>query len=222
MHEVTVEQFRKFRQTYLKDLTAVDANRLPATLVTWFDAAAFCNWLSEQAGIPRDQWCYDPDATFSNGMRLMPDALQRTGYRLPTDAEWEYACRAGTATVRYFGDGDAYLSRYCRFADEISGVELLPVASLRPNAFGLFDTLGNAAEWCQESSYSVDESSGVITEPRQAEFVSTEEPWGRIIRGGSIYSTPPLMRAAERMAVRADTLLPSFGFRVARTLSVLE
>jgi formylglycine-generating enzyme required for sulfatase activity len=155
-------------------------------------------------------------------MRLLPDALQRTGYRLPTDAEWEYACRAGTATVRYFGDGVTYLSRYCRYAEDSSGVELLPVASLRPNSFGLFDTLGNAAEWCQESSYSADEFSGLITEPLQAEFVSTEEPWGRILRGGSIYSTPPLMRSAERLAARADTQLAAFGFRVARTLRVLE
>ena len=54
--------------------------------------------------------------------------------------------------------------------------------------------------------------------PAKAEFVSNEEPWGRLIRGGSIYSTPPLMRAAERMAVRADTVMISIGFRVARTL----
>jgi serine/threonine protein kinase/formylglycine-generating enzyme required for sulfatase activity len=218
MHEITVEQFRRFRSTYRKDLAAADTSQLPATQVTWYDAVEFCNWLSEQAGIPRDQWCYDPDATFGDGMRLVPDAVRRTGYRLPTEAEWEYACRAGTDTVRYFGEGDEHLSRYCRYAEEISGVELLPVASLRPNPFGLFDTLGNAAEWCQESSYSVDEFSGVITEPPQAEFVSNEEPWGRLIRGGSIYSTPPLMRAAERMAIRADTMMISIGFRVARTL----
>jgi formylglycine-generating enzyme required for sulfatase activity len=222
MHEITVEQFRRFRSTYRKDLPAADTSHLPATQVTWYDATAFCNWLSEQAGIPRDQWCYDPDATFGDGMRLVPDAVRRTGYRLPTEAEWEYACRAGTDTVRYFGEGDGHLSRYCRYAEEISGVELLPVASLRPNPFGLFDTLGNAAEWCQESSYSVEEFSGVITEPPQAEFVSNEEPWGRLIRGGSIYSTPPLMRAAERMAVRADTVMISIGFRVARTLVNVE
>lgn len=218
MHEITVEQFRKFRSTYRKDLAAADISQLPATQLTWYDATAFCNWLSEQAGIPREQWCYDPDVPFGDGMRLVPDALRRTGYRLPTEAEWEYACRAGTATVRYFGEGDGHLSRYCHYAEGISGVDLLPVGSLRPNPFGLFDTLGNAAEWCQESSYSVEAFSGVITEPPQADFVSNEEPWGRLIRGGSIYSTPPLMRAAERMAVRADTVLISIGFRVARTL----
>lgn len=222
MHEITVAQYRKFRSNYREELVIPDADDLPATLVTWYDAAAFCNWLSEQAGIPRDQWCYDPDSTPGDGMRLLPDALKRTGYRLPTDAEWEYACRAGTDTARYCGDGSAYLSRYCNFAESGVSGELIPVGSLRPNAFGLFDTLGNASEWCQESVYAVNQFSGVLTEPPQPEIVNNEEPWGRLIRGGSIYSTPPLIRAAERMASRPDTLLVSYGFRVARTLSSSE
>lgn len=219
MHEVTIAQFQAFRQSYREELAASREGDLPATSVTWYDAVAFCNWLSQQAGIPREQWCYDPDTTPGDGMKMLPDALSRTGYRLPTDAEWEYACRAGTTTSRYFGDGNTHLARYCRFADDLSDGSLLPAGSLRPNAFGLFDTLGNAAEWCQEVSYSVNTFSGVLTQPSQPEFVDNEEPWGRLIRGGSIYSTPPLLRAADRLAVRADTVLLSNGFRVARTLA---
>ena len=75
----------------------------PANIVTWYDAAAYCNWLSEQEGIPKTQWCYDPDQKFAEGMKLPADYLSRTGYRLPSEAEWEFACRAGTISSRYYG-----------------------------------------------------------------------------------------------------------------------
>ncbi len=106
----------------------------PVTQVTWNDAVQFCNWLSDQEKLKP---CYRQDA--KDGWILLASG---TGYRLPTEAEWEYACRAGTTTQFSFGDDPAMLDIYGWFNKNASG-SARAVGLKVANAFGLFDMHGN-------------------------------------------------------------------------------
>ena len=126
----------------------------PADKLSYFDAARFCNWLSEIEGIPPDQWCYVPGEAQGISV-LAPDYRRRRGYRLPTLAEWEFAARAGTTTDRYFGADSSHIDDYAWHRDNAPHPEqnfakayAASVGRLRPNDFGLFDMIGNMFEWC--------------------------------------------------------------------------
>jgi len=128
----------------------------PVTEIKWIDAVTYCRWLSEQDGIAEDQQCYPPLAALDRFEveKLPPDLpadfLERTGYRLPTEAEWEFACRAGSTTVWPMGEDSEHLPKYAWFNSNSPQANCQPVARLKPNDFGLFDMLGNASEWCQD------------------------------------------------------------------------
>jgi serine/threonine protein kinase/formylglycine-generating enzyme required for sulfatase activity/tetratricopeptide (TPR) repeat protein len=147
--EVTVEQFRRFSH----DTGPTGVPDLPQNHVNWLSAAAYCNWLSEQEEIGADQWCYlkNADGKYEYGMRLAPDHLLRSGYRLPTLDEWEFAARVGVKTQWPFGDADELLSRYAWYIRNARG-KTQPVARLKPNDLGLFDVYGNLVEWSQQKS----------------------------------------------------------------------
>jgi formylglycine-generating enzyme required for sulfatase activity len=217
--EVTARQFREFlkanpgvshdwgpTEKFAPDAESDDG---PVIGVTWFAAAQYCRWLSEREGIPKEQECYPPE--IKDGMQLPADYLARTGYRLPTEAEWEYACRAGAVTSRPHGGGDDLLDHYARHAGNSRG-RAGRVGSLMPNDLGLFDMLGNAWEWCHDA---------LAPYPRPAE---DREQQGavtaageRVLRGGGFFSAAPDLRSAYRFGSPPQGSFSLAGFRVART-----
>src|SRR5205807_2632200 len=136
---VTVEQFLRFQPThgYLSRYSPRPDG--PIINVNWYDAAGYCNWLSEQEGIPESEWCYPKKV--GQGILMSEAYLGRTGYRLPTEAEWEYACRAGAVTSRFYGAAEDLLGEYAWYTKTAQGTR--PGGLLKPNDFGLFDLYGN-------------------------------------------------------------------------------
>ncbi|MCY2994620.1 MAG: SUMF1/EgtB/PvdO family nonheme iron enzyme [Planctomycetota bacterium] len=182
--------------------------------ITWYEAAAYCNWLSEQEGLPYNQWCYEPNHPykFVEGMTPAVDYLNRKGYRLPSEAEWEYACRSGAVTSRYYGATDRLLDSYAYFQGNASD-RAWPVGSLKPNDFGLFDMLGNAAEWCHDRSFKYPSGKGEDKPDNDA--VTGKER--RVLRGGSFNDLSRYERGAYRNGDQPTNRKSTVGFRVART-----
>ncbi len=164
-------------------LRAPDTLQFPVEQVSWNDAVEFCNRLSKSEGVE---------------------------YRLPTEAEWEYACRAGATTAYSFGDDERQLPQYAWYKDNFSETTH-PVGELKPNAWGLFDMHGNVWEWCQD--WYGDYDLQVVSDP-----TGPASGIRRVLRGGAFSYRPRLVRAAIRYnSFRPDGRSLSFGFRLART-----
>jgi len=134
-------------------------------------------------------------------------------YRLPTEAEWEYACRAGSTGTYSFGDDKGDLGTYAWF-DENSGERTHPVATKRANAWGLYDMHGNVMEWVQDWYGETYYSSSPSTDPRGPASGST-----RVVRGGSWDFDAGFVLAAPRIRVAPGVRYAGLGFRLARSLS---
>jgi formylglycine-generating enzyme required for sulfatase activity len=184
--------------------------------------------LSKQEGIPENQWCYlrNDKGEYAEGMRLAPDYLKRTGYRLPSEAEWECACRAGAVTSRYYGETEELLGKYAWYTKNSQGRGMLPGSPghlgvrgncLKPNDLGLFDMLGNGMEWCQESVIDYTPGAeGKPSEDREDEQDITDK-LGRVLRGGSFLNLSWFVRCASRLRNVPTYRLYDVGFRPART-----
>jgi serine/threonine protein kinase/formylglycine-generating enzyme required for sulfatase activity len=213
---VTVAEFRRLHSGQLNSIVAHLNPKNPVTHVSWQEAAAYCNRLSEYEGIPPAQWCYESDASGRiTGLRA--NYLSRTGYRLPTEAEMEFATRAGAATSRYFGDSDELLSGYAWYVPNCDG-SVQPGGRLRPNDFGFFDMHGNLWNWCQEKKQDyLPTQRGQVFEDKEFDLdLGTE---ARVLRGGCYTDHAPGLRSAHRWSKQPTTGSNIIGFRVARTIS---
>ncbi|MCC6232584.1 MAG: formylglycine-generating enzyme family protein [Verrucomicrobiales bacterium] len=186
-HEVTQREFEAYKGT--NPAANPGDGRRPVENITWDDATRYGIWLTQQ------EW---------NAGRL------RSGwhYRLPTEAEWEYACRAGTSTP-YSHDLDATWSQipdYAWFAPN-SGNKTHPVASRLPNPWGLYDMHGNVHEWCSDAFGPL--PSGSVTD-----WARTGAATLRVFRGGSWADDAYTCRSAFRSGASPEVRSSTFGFRI--------
>ena len=205
-HEVTQEEYAKEKGR--NPSTFQGDGRKPVEGVSWFDAVAFCNALSKKDGLPP---FYKIDG--EKVAILDPSGI---GYRLPTEAEWEYACRAGRSGKFGFGDTDADAAEHAwyhansKVGDDLSTTH--PVAGKTKNPWGLHDMQGNVWEWCWDR-HAEQYEPGLAKDP-----TGPLEGEQRVLRGGAYNSKALVLRCAVRHhAAPGDSQIPLFGFRVART-----
>jgi formylglycine-generating enzyme required for sulfatase activity len=141
--------------------------------------------------------------------------LRLAGYRMPTEAEWEFSCRSGAGTSRHYGHGESLLPRYAWSARN-SGERAWAVGRLRPNELGLFDTLGNASEWCEDPALLYE--TGQRNDIEHGPYLLVDERSSRILRGASLFHQPGNLRSAARSNAQPGSRDGPFGLRPARTL----
>jgi eukaryotic-like serine/threonine-protein kinase len=221
--DVTKGQYRVFQEAEhtfdlynddeLREIVLTDDS--PETGTTWYEAVQYCNWLSKQEGLEQ---CYLPNekGNYAEGMRSKEKYLELNGYRLPTEAEWEFACRAGTVTSRYYGLSEPLLERYARYAANGKN-HAWPVAGTKPNDFGLFDMHGDAWQWCDDV-YDVypSDTNGVTEDSGGTQPVLDSK--NRVMRGGSFNDSAPNVRSAYRFSYRPSDRTNTIVFRPVRTL----
>jgi len=213
--EITCEQFQEFlldpdcleqdkpRDWKKRNFPVRSIVSVPVQQVNWIDAILFCNWLSYKEGLTP---CYVPNARDQNP--LAGNDWRRVslgaGYRLPTELEWEYACRAGTKTQYSWGNDEGLLRNYA-----VIGVPTFEVTGgKRPNGWGLFDMHGNVKEWCQDR---FDKAGEVEAEdPLEHAVFNTG-----VMRGGSYRETANVCRSDQRDQHVIQLRFVNCGFRVA-------
>ncbi|MCY2964428.1 MAG: SUMF1/EgtB/PvdO family nonheme iron enzyme [Planctomycetota bacterium] len=221
-HEVTVEQWLRFvaesaqkkfpttlreRDPGLKEFTSND--NCPVNGISWYNAAAYCNWLSDLEGL---EPCYQPNPQskkYEEGMSIVANFREKSGYRLPTEEEWEYACRAGSTTQFAFGEpADARLvNQYAWWVENAAGTTHA-IGTVRPNRFGLFDMHGNLWEWTNSrfENPSTDTDNRILGNQ------------SRVLRGGGFNDFGARdLGSSDRNPEPPDDPNDSFGFRPSRT-----
>jgi formylglycine-generating enzyme required for sulfatase activity len=152
---------------------------------------------------------------FGDGMGLKRDYLQRTGYRLPTEAEWEYACRARAITSRYYGESEALLGEYAWYQANGSD-RTWPVGGKKPNDLGLFDMHGNVWNWCQNEFRPY--QGRKFVEDKEGNLIVNDKH-SRVLRGGSFSTLESNVRTASRNSDTPTNRFNINGFRPSRTFT---
>jgi formylglycine-generating enzyme required for sulfatase activity len=213
VHTVTMDSFlmdkcevtqQEFKRLELSDPSHFKGLNLPVEQVTWVQAALYCNARSKDEEL---EPCYDEVTAKCN--------FDANGYRLPTEAEWEYACRAGTDTAHSFGSDASKAGQYGWFADNAEK-KTHPVGEKKPNPWGLYDMYGNVAEWCND-----DYAKGYYQSSPSANPRGPAEGSKKVLRGGAWNSAAGALTSSYRFSENpgfSDACLArdAIGFRCVR------
>ncbi len=177
-----------------------EADERPVNNVSWLDAVELCNRRSKNEGLAACYRVQNQEVSWDRAA---------DGYRLPTEAEWEYACRAGTQTRWSFGDEEAELERHAWYRAN-SGGEPHPVGEKEPNPWQLHDLHGNVYEWCWDWF-------GSYPEEPQIDPTGSDGGSFRVLRGGAFFFPPRFLRSAFRNGNVPENRVRGIGFRCVRS-----
>jgi len=210
-YEVTFREYDAFCEATGKSKPSDNSwgrGQRPVINVTWWDAIDYCNWLSEKEKIPK---AYDDKGNLlDKDGRVTTDITKVLGYRLPTEAEWEYAARGGNKSRGYQYAGSSTVGDVAWY-DSNSGNKTQEIGKKAPNELGIYDMSGNVWEWC--SDWYGDYSSSAQTNP----YNSTAGSY-RVVRGGSWVNYATLTRVAYRDIYSPTGTYAYLGFRICRTV----
>ena len=218
VEELGFESFEDWKQEsgFSDEVSPTDQH--PVQSVSWLEAVRFCNWLSRKHGLREayrklDEPFVEQQADGSDWRiphyQLVPDA---DGFRLPTDAEWEFASRRHSTTLFFFGEDESYFNFY-GIGSSRRLIEALPVRSLKPNAHGLYGMLGNVWEWTH------DRYAPGTTEPSvdpRGPSTYLRGSVGHVHQGGGINTTSGGIDSESRGFAPPTATYSNLGFRVAR------
>lgn len=189
---------------------ALEMMETEVTQAMWQEIMGYNNSVFQNPDNPVEFASWFECGEFVDRVNALDESYQ---YRLPSESEWEYCCRAGTATTFFWGnDPDTTQIEQYAWWNGNSGLTTHPVASKLPNQWGLFDMTGNVWEWCQDTDHD-----SYVGAPNDGSAWVTEGDTIRMERGGCYWDYPAGCRSADRSRAPADNRMSSRGFRLVRT-----